>query len=141
MVISGVQRGEKEKLSGGNTVDDVYWHEENSGNKSQLVGQKRLNGLQLYDMLGNVYKWCIDTYLVGYYSQNPKQGPVTKEVSSERTRRGGVRTAKSATNVPTTGLPGIKIATEMNIPVSDWRCLCRMNHRKGTPAPPPQEAE
>ncbi|MCM1378317.1 MAG: SUMF1/EgtB/PvdO family nonheme iron enzyme [Prevotella sp.] len=46
------------KYSGSNDLGEVGWYEENSGGKTQNVGQKEPNELGLYDMSGNVAEWC-----------------------------------------------------------------------------------
>ena len=45
--------------SGGNTLDNVGWYEENSGEKTNPVAQKSANELGLYDMRGNVWELLV----------------------------------------------------------------------------------
>ncbi|MBI3794371.1 MAG: formylglycine-generating enzyme family protein [Nitrospinae bacterium] len=43
-------------------LGEYAWYLVNSGNKTHPVGQKRPNGLGLYDMSGNVWEWMADWY-------------------------------------------------------------------------------
>lgn len=68
-------------------LDNIAWHDGNSGNQTHPVTQKAANPWGLHDMLGNVWEWCSDWY--GDYPTrsvtNPK-GPVS---GSGRVLRGG----------------------------------------------------
>lgn len=46
--------------SGSDDIDAVAWYEGNSGNKVHEVKGKNPNGLNIYDMSGNVREWCCD---------------------------------------------------------------------------------
>ena len=75
------------RYSGGNTLDNVGWYEENSGEKTHPVAQKSANELGLYDMSGNVYEWCSDRY--GSYSSSSQTNPTGPSTGSTRVLRGG----------------------------------------------------
>lgn len=81
--------GRQEKYSGGNDVDTVAWYDGNSGNRTHPVGQKRPNGLGLYDMSGNVWEWCEDWYGTNYYAQSSRNNPKGPSSGSHRVLRGG----------------------------------------------------
>jgi formylglycine-generating enzyme required for sulfatase activity len=73
--------------SGSNSLGDVAWYSDNSGDKTHAVKTKSSNELGLYDMSGNVCEWCQDWY-GGYYSAavtNPT-GPASGTL---RVYRGG----------------------------------------------------
>ena len=75
------------KYAGSNTLDEVGWYDDNSGDETHPVGQKKANGFGLYDMSGNVWEWVWDRY--GEYDGSPKTDPVGGVESSFRVLRGG----------------------------------------------------
>ncbi|HKZ72031.1 MAG TPA: formylglycine-generating enzyme family protein [Nitrospirota bacterium] len=84
--------GKKEKwagMSNENELDDYAWSRGNSDGKTHPVGQKKANGLGIYDMCGNVQEWVGDYYEAEYYRTSPKDNPKGAPGSQYRPSRGG----------------------------------------------------
>ena len=81
--------GKQEKYSGGDDIDAVAWYDDNSNGTTHPVGQKTPNGLEIYDMSGNVWEWCRDTYKARAYERHQRKNPVCNEEGPDRVIRGG----------------------------------------------------
>jgi formylglycine-generating enzyme required for sulfatase activity len=67
-------------------LEDVAWHEGNSGRQLQPVGLKLPNAWGFYDTLGNAWEWCWDWYNEELLGGTDPAGPNT---GSSRVLRGG----------------------------------------------------
>ena len=75
------------KYSGSNTIGNVAWYDDNSGEATHNVKTKSPNELGIYDMSGNVWEWCEDWY--GDYSSGSQTNPAGPSSGSNRVFRGG----------------------------------------------------
>ncbi|HOG27560.1 MAG TPA: formylglycine-generating enzyme family protein [Candidatus Cloacimonas sp.] len=73
--------------SGSNELGSVAWYYENSGGRTHEVGTKKPNELGIFDMSGNVYEWCWDSY--AYYPSDSQSNPKGANERSYIIVRGG----------------------------------------------------
>lgn len=52
-------------------LDCAAWYSETSGNRLHAVGRRLPTSAGVFDLLGNVWEWCIDTYDSTYYARSP----------------------------------------------------------------------
>ncbi len=108
-----------EKYPWGDTIDSSYANYDAWVGKTTSVGQYPANGYGLYDVVGNVYEWCLDEWDRNFYARSPGNNPICGEsitdtvnnfadIKSYRVLRGGscvstprnVRVAHRNRNLP-----------------------------------------
>ena len=73
--------------AGSDDVNDIAWHDGNSGKKTHPVGQKSPNAFGLYDMSGNIREWVWDRF--GDYTSGSHTDPTGPDSGPSRVSRGG----------------------------------------------------
>ena len=91
-------------------LERIAWFDENSGGRTQPVGQKAPNAWGLHDMLGNVWEWVQDRY--GGYPGGSVTDPAGPGSGSNRVFRGsswynGARSCRSSSR--NFGTPGVRV--------------------------------
>jgi formylglycine-generating enzyme len=76
------------RYAGSNDIDEVAWYDRNSRRHIHPVAQKAPNQLGVYDMSGNVWEWCQDSFTRDT-SQIPPDGAAFSGSADERVVRGG----------------------------------------------------
>ena len=70
-------------------LDDIAWHDGNSGDTTHQVGRKSPNGYGLYDTLGNVWEWGAEAWRPDYTGAPADGSAVAGREGDERVIRGG----------------------------------------------------
>ena len=65
------------KYPWGNAIDSTKANYDKNVGSTTPVGRYPANGYGLYDMAGNVYEWCLDTYNNDFYRRSPRQNPIS----------------------------------------------------------------
>jgi len=75
------------EYSGGNQANNIAWYSDNARSKTYIVGSKAPNELNLFDMSGNVWEWCMDRYGNYHTESQPSHRNIFK--GNKRIQRGG----------------------------------------------------
>jgi serine/threonine protein kinase len=70
-------------------LDDVAWHQQNSGQKPQEIATRMPNAFGLYDIFGNVAEWTNDWVDQDYYKSSPSVDPPGPKSGQAKIVRGG----------------------------------------------------
>jgi len=73
------------KYAGSNDLHEVGWYYYNSHEETKPIGLKAPNELNLYDMSGNVYEWCLDHWHDNY-NNAPNNGSVWIDINEDESR-------------------------------------------------------
>ena len=76
------------RYSGSNEIDAVAWYDRRHGDWTQPVARKAPNQLGIFDMSGNVWEWCQDTF-VRDIALIPRDGRPYDGDGDDRVLRGG----------------------------------------------------
>ena len=79
--------GAKTPFAGTNSLDNMGWFVDNSGNRKRAVRMKTPNTWGIFDMHGGIREWCNDWYAP--YSGTPVTDPVLPPDSDKVVIRGG----------------------------------------------------
>lgn len=70
-------------------LESYAWYSENSKGIIRTVAQLQPNLFGLYDMHGNVWEWCMDSYDANYYAMSPVKNPINLKRGIKKVCRGG----------------------------------------------------
>ena len=72
-----------QKYPWGNDIDTTKAHCYEETDDTKPVGSYAPNGYGLYDMVGDVWEWCVDAYERDFYARSARQNPVADWVGND----------------------------------------------------------
>ena len=72
-----------QKYPWGNSLDSNNAYCDENAGKTISVGKFPANNYGLFDMVGNVWEWCLDMYDPDFYTSSPLQNPIAGVNSEE----------------------------------------------------------
>ena len=78
----GGLRGQKYSWRG-NVINSGLANYNNNVKDTTAVRKYPPNGYGLFDMVGNVWEWCLDEYDWGFYARSPRDNPILSANSVE----------------------------------------------------------
>ena len=70
-----------QKYPWGNAIDTSQANYRWDVGNTMPVGTYAPNGYGLYNMAGNVWEWCLDTYEADFYARSPRRNPLAGEMT------------------------------------------------------------
>jgi formylglycine-generating enzyme required for sulfatase activity len=107
-------------------LHEYAWHNKNAGSRAHAVGTRLPNPFGLFDMHGNLYEWCLDSWDMDWYEKSSTDDPVARTAGPGRVIRGGhwsynasyARSAFRDFNVPShyNNYYGFRCVCVLNVP-------------------------
>ncbi len=127
----------------GNSIEPQHANYDENMHGTTPVGNYTKNGYGLYDIVGNVFEWCLDRYDRRFYENSPPKNPTGdedkeniirnyKKIVTDRVFRGG-SWLNAAANIRVAARYRYKPA--FTSPLNGFRCVKDANTLKPEPKP------